>query len=206
MARASKSTTVSPQSSEQSTTSPASAASTPSQPAKTQSSNSKPMTMADLLNKDGYQLNVPRRGSTIKGTITEVTKKAVIVDVGGKTEGVIADKEFEAAADYIEQLKPGDVVEAYVISSENERGQVLLSLKKAAMETKWQDFEAAHTNQTTVMVKGLDVNRGGMVVTLDGVRGFIPSSQFSKAVGTNFAALKGKKFEAKSKADLNISK
>ncbi len=158
---------------------------------------SKAKTMEELLKETNYQFHLPQKGGTVKGIVRELSRKSVVVDIGGKTEGVITDKEYAAASDFIEQLKVGDTVEAYVISSENERGQVLLSLKKAALDTKWQEFEAAFASKATVSVKGLEVNRGGLIVAVDGIRGFIPSSQFGPTVGTNFAALKGKKVDVK---------
>ncbi len=154
-------------------------------------------TMEELLKQANYQFNLPQKGATVKGIVRELSRKSVVVDIGGKTEGVISDKEYAAASDFIEQLKVGDSVEAFVVSSENDRGQVLLSLKKAALDTKWQEFEEAFTTKATVSVKGLEINRGGLIVAVDGIRGFIPSSQFGHSVGTNFASLKGKKVEVK---------
>ncbi len=152
-----------------------------------------PKTMEELLNQSGYQLKTPKKGETVVGNVTDKTRKSLMLDIGGKTEGIVIDKEFDAARDYIEQLKPGDEVEAYVISSENERGQILLSLKKAAVDTKWDEFIEAYEKGTPVEVRGLEVNKGGLIAVVDGIRGFIPSSQFGKEYIGNFGKLKGRK-------------
>jgi small subunit ribosomal protein S1 len=156
-----------------------------------------PKTMEELMNQVGSVMQMPQKGTTTSGTVTDKTRKMLLVDIGGKTEGVVTDKEFEAAKEYIDQLEVGDKVEAYVISSENDRGQILLSLKKAAVDTKWDEFIQAMDKDETVEVKGLEVNKGGLIVAVDGIRGFIPSSQFGKENVGNIAKLKGRKIEVK---------
>ena len=93
--------------------------------------NGKPASMEELLSSTGYTLSVPKPGAVLKGIVTDVTKKMILVDIGAKTEGIVLDREFDAARDYISDLKPGDEVNVFVISPENDRGQILLSLKRA---------------------------------------------------------------------------
>ena len=139
-----------------------------------------PTTMEELLASAGTELRVPKVGDVLEGVITEVTKKAVLVDIAGKTEGVVVDKEFDSASDYIRSLKQGDTISVYVTSTENDRGQILLSLRRAAMNQRWDQFSRAMQTGETVTVRGLELNKGGMIVGTDGIRGFIPTSQFSK--------------------------
>ncbi len=93
--------------------------------------------MDELLAKTGYQLNVPKRGDVIKGMVTEVRKKLVLVDIGAKTEGLVIDKEAEAAAALIQTLSVGDEIEVFVKNPENDQGQILLSLRQAADDKRW---------------------------------------------------------------------
>jgi len=158
---------------------------------------SAPKTMEELLSTSGYQVKTPKKGETVTGKVTDKTRKSLLLDIGGKTEGIVLDKEFDAARDYIDQLEVGDPVEAYVISSENDRGQILLSLKKAAVDTKWDEFTEAMEKDALVEVRGLEVNKGGLIVVVDGIRGFIPSSQFGKDYIGNMGKLKGKKVSVK---------
>lgn len=157
----------------------------------------KPQTMEELLAQFGDNVVVPQKGDKVTGKIVAITKKNLIIDLGAKTEGVVSDKEFEIAQDYIQELKVGDEIEAHVISAESDRGQIQLSLKKAAIDSKWETFEEAYKNNETVTVKGLEVNKGGLIVVADGIRGFIPSSQFGKDHIGSFMKLKGKNVDVK---------
>ncbi|OGY21023.1 MAG: hypothetical protein A3A65_01800 [Candidatus Chisholmbacteria bacterium RIFCSPLOWO2_01_FULL_49_14] len=139
-----------------------------------------PTTMEELLEQTGYELKGVKRGQLVEGTVTDVSKKMVLVDIGGKTEGLVVDKEYENAKDFISELSVGDTLTVYVLTPENDRGQILLSLKKAASDRTWQKFEEAHKTGEIMTVKGLEVNRGGVIVHADSVQGFVPSSQFGK--------------------------
>jgi len=147
---------------------------------KTVVTGSTPTSMDELLALDGVSLNVPKHGDVVEGIVTGVTKKMVLVDIAGKTEGLIVDKEYEAAQDFIATLHTGDKVSVYVVSAENDRGQILLSFKRAMMNQKWDQFEQAMKTEEVVIVRGMEMNKGGMIAGVDGVRGFIPTSQFGK--------------------------
>lgn len=156
-----------------------------------------PQTMEELLSASDYTLVVPQRGDSISGTITSISKKSMTIDIGAKTEGFVVDKEFALAKEYISNLTVGDTIEAQVVSSENDHGQVMLSLKQAAMDAKWSYFEQALENNEPLVVKGVDVNKGGLIVSINGVRGFVPSSQFGKAYIGKYHQLKGKDVKVK---------
>lgn len=158
---------------------------------------SKPKTMEELLSATNYTLNVPQRGQTIKGRITAIGRKSMTVDTGGKTEGIVADKEFDVAKDYITALTVGDDIEAQVVSEENNQGQVLLSLKQAAFDARWDYFAQAMDKDEVLEAKGVDVNKGGLIVLVNGVRGFVPSSQFGKELVGKYMQLRGKTIKVK---------
>jgi len=120
-----------------------------------------------------------------------------LVDIGAKTEGMVVDREFEAAQDYITDLKMGDEVSVFVVSPENERGQILLSLKRALVDRKWEQFTEYMATGESVEVKGLEVNKGGMIVLSEGIRGFVPSSQFGKTFLGKMDLLIEKDFKVK---------
>ena len=77
-----------------------------------------PTTMEELLASASTELRVPKVGDVLEGVVTEVNKRAVLVDIAGKTEGVVLEKEFDAATDFIKGLKQGDTISVYVTSSE----------------------------------------------------------------------------------------
>lgn len=157
----------------------------------------KPETMDELLEAMGYELKAPKKGEVIEGVVTDVTKKMVLVDIGGKTEGMVVDKEFEATRDLIVDLEVGDKVSVYVSQPENDRGQILLSLKKAAVDRKWGQFSEYLETGDLIDVTGVEVNRGGLIVTTEGIRGFVPSSQFGKEYLGGMDKLLNKKFKVK---------
>lgn len=158
---------------------------------------SAPKTMEDLLKQSTQTLRVPQVGDVIEGVVTEVGKHQLMIDISAKTEGVVSDREYELAKDYIRDLQVGDTISAYVLSTETERGQIMLSLRKAALNQKWDQLILAMNAGQTVMVDGVEINRGGMVVSFEGLRGFIPTSQFSKKIVENLDGLVGKAFEVK---------
>lgn len=164
---------------------------------KSPKSNKTPSTMEELLAMTGTELKAPKRGDVVEGTVTEVNRKMVLVDIGGKTEGMVIDSEYEAAKEFIGELAVGDKVQVYVSSPENDRGQILLSLKRAAVDRKWAQYEEFLKTGKTVKVTGLEVNRGGMIVAAEGLRGFVPSSQFGKEYLGNMEKLLDTDFEVK---------
>lgn len=155
------------------------------------------LTMEQLLSMTGTELRVPKRGDVIEGVVTEVNKRMVLVDIGAKTEGMVIDKEYDETKELIWDLAVGDTVAVYVSSPENDRGQILLSLKRAAVDRKWEQFSEFLETGKTVKVKGLEVNRGGLIVLADGLRGFVPSSQFGKSYLGKMDQLLDESFEVK---------
>lgn len=149
-------------------------------PTKTAAKTSAPTTMEELLEVTGYELKAPKPGQVLEGIVTDITRRMVLIDIGAKTEGMVVDKEFQAAKEFIGDLAVGEEVSAYVLSPENERGQILLSLSRALIDRKWKQFSEYLETGEVVEVRGLEVNKGGMIVHADGIRGFVPSSQFGK--------------------------
>ncbi|MEP7166846.1 MAG: S1 RNA-binding domain-containing protein [Candidatus Woesebacteria bacterium] len=164
---------------------------------KVEKTSKKAKTMEELLANTGYTLKSPKKGDLVTGIVTLVTRKLVQVDIGGKTEGIVSDKEFEAAIDYVGDLHVGDTVKAFVTSAENDRGQILLSFKRAAVDQKWDAFKDAMESGEVVTVRGLELNKGGMIVSYEGVRGFVPTSQFGKSVIGDLENLLGKPLKVK---------
>lgn len=139
-----------------------------------------PQTMEELLKKTGYKLTGLRRGDFIEGRVTDIKKKILLVDIGAKTEGIVVGKDYEEVKDYILQLKVDDTVLCYIKQPENEHGQIILSLRKAANDWKWNFFEERLLTGQVIEVRGLRINKGGMISLTHGVQGFIPASQFGK--------------------------
>ncbi len=139
-----------------------------------------PQTMAELLTQAGQPVKTFKRNDVVKGTVSEIAGRTVYINVGGKTEAIIAEAEYETAKDYIETLKVGDEITGTVISPESEAGQIVLSLRRAAADSRWKMFDEAMASDQILTVKGKEVTRGGLLVEIEGVYGFVPASQLSK--------------------------
>lgn len=163
----------------------------------TDTKTKKPQTMAELMLQASSKMVIPKKGAVVEGVITSIGKKSLTIDIGAKTEGVVADKEFEVAKEYVHELKIGDKIDALVVATENDQGQVALSLRKAANDSKWDYFIEAFEKETVLEAKGLEVNKGGLIVVVNGTRGFVPSSQFGKELVGNFQRLKGEDIKVK---------
>ena len=118
-------------------------------------------------------LSSVNNNEVITGTVTAVNKREVIVNIGYKSEGVIAASEFR----YNPDLKEGDEVEVYIESAENRAGQLVLSHKKARAASSWSRVNEALENDE--IVKGFVKCRtkGGMIVDVFGIEAFLPGSQ-----------------------------
>lgn len=147
----------------------------------TSSNSKKPQSMAELMAQSEQLIVVPRKDERIKGKIIEKQKNALILDINAKTLAAVGSHEFDLAQEYISGLEVGQNIEVTVISGDSSRtGYIPVSLKQAAVEAKWEIFEQALEDDSELAAKGLETNKGGMIVEVNGVRGFVPSSQFGK--------------------------
>lgn len=156
-----------------------------------------PGSMEDLIKQTGYSLQTFKQGDLAKATLTDKGKRTVFFDIGAKTEGIVASRELEIVKDYLKQLNIGDIVEVRIVTPENEKGQILLSLKEAANNWKWNLLDQYFKSEEAVEVRGLDVNRGGMIARIMGIRGFIPTSQFGRSWTGKLDQLYNKLFPVK---------
>ncbi|MDP3998724.1 MAG: S1 RNA-binding domain-containing protein [bacterium] len=138
---------------------------------------SQPQTMAELLDQTGYTIHGLKRGDLVEGKITYLSPHEILIDVGSKSEGVVASRELPFISDLLKTLKMGDKVMVYVITPEDETGHVILSLRKASTDYKWKAVSDAKDEGKDIAVRGLEVNRGGLIVDYQGLRGFVPASQ-----------------------------
>lgn len=157
-----------------------------------------PQSMTELLAQTGYQLRGLRKGEYLVGTVAEIKGGTVFIDIGAKTEGIVTGKELALVKDFVSQLRVGDRVEVQVRVPENERGQTLLSLRKAAADYGWEFFEENLKTSGEVEVLGREESHGGLVVSAPlGLLGFIPGSQIGKKYHHNPQEMIGKKIRVK---------
>ena len=135
--------------------------------------------MASLLDAD-LGMSQISRGDIREGKITSITHSEILIDVGSKSEGVIAGKELETLdAKARSELQVGQDIWVYVVNPEDEGGNILLSLSRAQQEKDWRDAEELLESQEVFKGQVAGFNKGGLIVKLGRVRGFVPASQMS---------------------------
>lgn len=133
--------------------------------------------MKDLLLKEEFFL--PKPGSILGGSIINVSKASVIVDLGPIGIGIVYPGEFYDNPDRMKTLKAGDTISAMLIELENEEGYRELSLKAAQITTAWQDIKEKKESGEVINTQIININKGGLIVEVSGVQGFLPLSQLS---------------------------
>lgn len=116
-------------------------------------------------------------GDLVDGVVVHIDKEGVLVDVGTKSEGIIKPGELSVSPvqNAEDVVSVGEKIQVYVLQTENEDGNVLLSKKRADFERAWERLEEAHQKQTILTAMVTDRVKGGLVVDL-GIRGFVPGS------------------------------
>ena len=133
--------------------------------------------MAALLDSD-YGLNMPMRGEIREGVIARITPSEILVDVGAKSEGVITGRELDNLEEAARKaLSTGQKILVYVMDPEDRNGNIVLSLTRAREEQDWRDAEALLASQDVYSGAVAGFNKGGLIVKLGNVRGFVPASQ-----------------------------
>jgi small subunit ribosomal protein S1 len=136
--------------------------------------------MASLLEQEGLGIDFPHQGEIRTGVIASIGQGQILVSVGSKSEGVISGKEFEAISpDELAALKVGQEIPVYVLNPEDQSGNTVLSFVRAREEVGWLQAEEMMKAKTAFHSTIIGYNKGGLIVPLGGLRGFVPSSQVS---------------------------
>src|SRR5438309_7859000 len=155
------------------------------------------ITMEDLLRSEEHSIRALSHGDIVDGIVVRVDPDEVLVDIGAKSEGVISNRELAARGEQPMVLNPGDEVKVYVIEPENEHGNVVLSLRKARAEGIWQKAAEKEAEGEIIDAEVREQNKGGLIVNIMGLRGFLPSSQVARPVSGNLMGLVGQKIAVK---------
>lgn len=131
------------------------------------------ITMDDLLKEEATTQVTPNEA--IEGTVFSIRKHEVLIDLGARGIGFVPRREMG----FSRNLSEGDSVTASIVEPEMDNGYALLSLRKAAKDRGWDEVVAIKESGEIIDVSPYDANRGGLLVELEGVRGFLPVSQLS---------------------------
>jgi len=125
-----------------------------------------------------------KRGDVLTGTIVRISSQEILVDVGSKSEGIISGRELEhLPAEVLSELKVGEEVMTFVINPEDRNGNIVLSLSRAQAEKDWRDAEDLFKSQDVFEGQVAGFNKGGLIVKVGKVRGFVPASQMVSVHG-----------------------
>ncbi|MGQ9683282.1 MAG: 30S ribosomal protein S1 [Anaerolineae bacterium] len=137
--------------------------------------------MASLLESE-YAYKTAQHGDIVQGIIMQITPTEVLIDVGSKSEGVVSGRELERMDPELRRsLEVGQPVLAFVVRPEDQDGNVVLSLTRAQMETDWRKAEELYAAEEIFEAQVAGHNKGGLIVRIGRVRGFVPSSQLVSA-------------------------
>ena len=136
--------------------------------------------MASLLESEGMNIDFPSQGEIRQGIIASITPNQILVSVGTKSEGIITGRELEAIPEAERAaLEVGQEIPVYIINPEDSNGNLVLSYTQAREEENWKNAEELMANKTPFESKIIAYNKGGLIVGLNGLRGFVPASQIA---------------------------
>ena len=132
----------------------------------------------EKLLQESFKYNF-EQGDIVTGNVVRIERDGILVDVGGKSEGFVPIKELSNMSidNPHDVVKEGDRLEFYILREENENGQLTLSLKRVAQARGWVQLEQQKKSDETIRARISAVVKGGVVVDVYGLRGFVPASQ-----------------------------
>ncbi len=131
------------------------------------------ITMDDLLAQ--HEIAQLKTGEVIEGTVTSVRKHEIWIDLGANGMGIVMRREVGHG----QKIEEGQKVTTSVIDPEMDEGYALLSMRRAAKDRGWDELQKVFEAGDIIEVEPYDANRGGLLIELEGIRGFLPVSQLS---------------------------
>lgn len=136
--------------------------------------------MASLLEQEGLGIDFPSRGEIREGIIASISQGQILVSVGAKSEGIITGREFDLIPpEQLEKLEVGQEIPVFVINPEDSHGNLVLSLMRAMEENSWKTVEGLMKSKGSYNSTIRGYNKGGLIVPVEGLNGFVPTSQVS---------------------------
>jgi len=142
--------------------------------------NPNELSMESLLAQDDISLDMPKQGEIRTGMIASASGDEILVSIGAKSEGVIPSRELsQLPTEFRENLKVGEEIEVFVVNTEGRHGTILLSIQRALEEGDWDKAEKYLKNKEAYESEINGYNKGGLIVLMGNLRGFVPASQVS---------------------------
>jgi len=148
--------------------------------------------MEQLLAEPDTDVRTLKYGDVLEGIVMQLDRDEVLVDIGSKSEGIIPNKELSSLGDAERKaLSSGDTVLVFVVQPENADGHAVLSIDRARQEKSWRVLQQKYEASEVIEAIVKNYNKGGLLVDLDGVRGFVPASQVTEIRGGDEASKQG---------------
>jgi small subunit ribosomal protein S1 len=145
--------------------------------------------MEQYLNDPSHDYKTLKYGDVVDGVIMRIDRDELLVDIGSKSEGIVPTREFSSlSAEEKQALSVGDSVLVFVVQPENQEGHAVVSIDRARQEKSWRKLQEIYEANEVIEAEVTNYNKGGLLVNLDGVRGFVPASQVSEIRGGDEAS------------------
>ena len=145
--------------------------------------------MEQFLNDPSHDYKSLKYGDVMDGVIMHLDREEILVDIGSKSEGIVPSREYSSlSADERQALAVGDTILVFVVQPENPEGHAVVSIDRARQEKSWRRLQELHEANEVIEAEVTNYNKGGLLVNLDGVRGFVPASQVSEIRGGDEAS------------------
>jgi small subunit ribosomal protein S1 len=140
--------------------------------------------MEQFLSDPSHDYKTLKYGDVLEGIIMHLDRDEVLVDIGSKAEGIVPAKEYSSlSTEEKGKLQVGDNILVFVVQPENQEGHPVVSIDRARQEKSWRKLQEIHEANDVIEAEVTNYNKGGLLVNLDGVRGFVPASQVSEIRG-----------------------
>ena len=136
------------------------------------------MALFEELFEQSPEIKYPKEGEVISGTIVKVEKKNILVNVNNQFTGLVVSKEVGNTVD-LSVLEDGQPIDVMVLGDSVERGLLILSLKRANQIKNLSNLAKYNESEEVINVTPTEANKGGLLVDIDGLKGFIPVSQLT---------------------------
>src|SRR3954468_4942572 len=148
-----------------------------------------PSLLEQYLADPSHDYKTLKYGDVMDGVIMRIDRDEILVDIGSKSEGVVPSREFSSLnTDEKDALAIGETILVFVVQPENLEVQGVVSIDKARQEKSWRRLQELYEANEAIQAEVTNYNKGGLLVNLDGVRGFVPASQVSEIRGGDDAS------------------
>jgi small subunit ribosomal protein S1 len=145
--------------------------------------------MEQYLNDPSHDYKSLKYGDVMDGVIMHLDREEILVDIGSKSEGIVPSREYSSLSPEERQsLAVGDTILVFVVQPENPEGHAVVSIDRARQEKSWRRLQELHEANEVIEAEVTNYNKGGLLVNLDGVRGFVPASQVTEIRGGDEAS------------------